>query len=401
MRGSIQKRGRKSWRLVFDLERNSFGDRRQKVVTYCGKKKDAETELARLISEFENGGFVDPSALMVGEYLASWLENRVKGNTSIKTFERYEEICQNHLIPALGGLKLAKLSPMHIQSHYAEAQKTGRRDGNGGLSARTVLHHHRILRQALKQAVRWRLIALDPTDAVVAPKPEHKEVAPLDEAQTAVLLEAAEGTTLYMPLLLAVTTGLRRGELLALRWKNVDLERGTLSVVESLEETREGGLRFKTPKTKRSRRSVTLPGITVDALRQHKSQQARLRLKLGLGRDADALVCGRFDGAPRSPRAFTKEFSRFIAGLRSKAKENQERPDIPHVTFHGLRHSHATQLLRAGIHPKIAQERLGHSTIATTLDLYSHVSDTMQDDAARRVDSALRVAINERTKDEH
>ena len=145
----------------------------------------------------------------------------------------------------------------------------------------------------------------------------------------------------------------------------------------------------------------SVPGITVDALRRHKHEQAQLRLRLGLGRDDDALVCGRFDGAPRSPRAFTKEFTRFIARLRSEAKENQEQPDIPHVTFHGLRHSHATQLLRAGIHPKIAQERLGHSTIATTLDLYSHVTDTMQDDAARRVDSAIRAAINERTKGEH
>jgi integrase len=151
---------------------------------------------------------------------------------------------------------------------------------------------------------------------------------------------------------------MRRGEVLGLRWQDVDLDRGVLSVVQALEETKDG-LRFKAPKTKHSRRKVTLPGITVEALRRHKVEQARLRLQLGLGRDDNALVCPRIDGKPRSPRAFTKEFTRLAA-----------KADIPPITFHGLRHSHATQLLQAGVHPKVAQERLGHSTIATTMDLY-------------------------------
>jgi integrase len=262
-----------------------------------------------------------------------------------------------------------------------------------------VLHHHRILRQALRQAVRWRLISIDPTDAVKPPKPERKDVELLDEKQTAAVLEAAEGKSLFIPILVAVTTGLRRGELLALKWRNVDLTRGVLTVVESLEETKEGGLRFKTPKTKGSRRSVTLPGITVDALRGHKTRQAERLLRLGIRQDAESLVCGRYDGKPRSPRAFTKEYTVFMETIRAAAPDGST--DIPRVTFHGLRHSHATQLLRSGIHPKIAQERLGHSTIAVTLDLYSHVSETMQDEAAQQVDIALRAAINARTSGEH
>ncbi len=274
--------------------------------------------------------------------------------------ERYAEICRNHLIPALGKHRLSKLTPLHVQDCYSEAQRQGRRDGNGGLSARTVLHHHRILRQALKQAVKWRLIAFDPTDAVRAPTPKAKKPETLDEAQTAAILEGAEGTSLCLPILLAVTTGLRRGEVLALRWKHIDLDRSTLSVVESLEETKDGGLQFKTPKTKGSCRSVTLPSITVEALKRYKVEQAQIRLRLGLGRDDDALVYGRFDGSPKSPRAFTKEFTRFVAKLRAETREHPKEPNIPPVTFHGLRHSHATQLLKAGIHPKIAQERLGH-----------------------------------------
>ena len=181
--------------------------------------------------------------------------------------------------------------------------------------------------------------------------------------------------------LLAVTTGLRRGEILGLRWQDVNLDRGILSVVQTLEQTREG-LRFKPPKTKRSRRVVTLPTVTIEALRHHRAEQARIRLQLGMGRDEEGLVCAKYDGQPRSPRNFTKEFTRLISRL-----------DIPHITFHGLRHSHATQLLGAGIHPKIAQERLGHSTIATTMDLYSHVTESMQEDAAARIDDALRAAI--------
>ena len=208
----------------------------------------------------------------------------------------------------------------------------------------------------------------------------------LDEDQTATLLEGAQDTTLYIPSLLAVTTGLRRGEILALRWRDVDFDRGTLAVTQSLEETKDG-LRFKQPKTKRSRRVVTLPSITIDALRRHRIEQAQLRLQLGLGRDDNGLVCSRYDGQPRSPRAFTKEFTRLVAKL-----------DIPRTTFHGLRHSHATQLLRAGIHPKIAQERLGHSTIATTMDLYSHVTDTMQEDAAAQIDAGLQAAIGKRKR---
>ncbi len=381
MRGSIQKRGKGKWRLVFDLERDHTGRRRQRVVTYKGNKKGAEAELVHLINEMEHGGFVEPHKLTVAEYLDRWLENYAVAGWAAKTNERYAEICRNHISPALGKHRLVKLAPMHIQSAYSKWLESGRRDGKGGLSARTVLHHHRVFKQALQQAVRWRLLSINPADAVVPPKPERKEISTVDEGQTAKLLKGAEGTTLYMPILLAVTTGLRRGEALALKWKDVDLDRGVLSVVRSLEETAEG-LRFKAPKTKLSRRNVTLPGVTVEALRRHKVEQAQLRLQLGLGRDEDALVCPRYDGKPRSPGAFTKEFTRLAAKL-----------DIPHITFHGLRHSHATQLLRAGVHPKVAQERLGHSTITTTMDLYSHVTKSMQEDAAARVDTALRTAM--------
>jgi integrase len=169
---------------------------------------------------------------------------------------------------------------------------------------------------------------------------------------------------------------MRRGEILALRWGNVDLDRGTVSVVESLEQTRARGLRFKSPKSGKGR-SITLPHFAIDELRRRKREQAEALLALGIRQDARTLVCATQDGSPRSPESFTTRYMEYV----SKA-------GVPRVRFHDLRHSHATQLLAAGVHPKIVQERLGHSSISMTLDIYSHVTATMQADAAARLDAA-------------
>jgi integrase len=180
--------------------------------------------------------------------------------------------------------------------------------------------------------------------------------------------------------IVAAQTGMRRGEILALRWKNVGDTSGIVRVVESLEQTK-WGLRFKPPKSGKAR-AVTLPGFAVDELRRLKREQAEELLKLGILQDGNTLLCARVDGEPMQPRSLTHEFTRLVACIK----------DLPRVRFHDLRHSHATQLLSAGVHPKIAQERLGHSTIAVTLDLYSHVTETMQEDAAARIDAAFRNA---------
>jgi integrase len=386
MRGSIQKRGKGSWRLVFDLDRDHTGKRRQKVVTFQGTKREADAELSRILAEIKNGGFVDPGSVTVREYLERWLKH-VATKTATKTHERYSEIVRLGLTPYLGQVKLAKLSPIHIQSAYAEALKSGRKKGDGGLSPRTVLHYHRILSQALKQAVKWQLLARNPADAVEPPRPKHKEMVALDEGQTAALIEHAEGTPLYMPILLAVTTGMRRGEVLALRWSDIDLDQRIVSINRTLEKSREGGLRFKRPKTAKSRRTISLAEITASALRQHRVEQAKLLLRLGVGWDDDGLVCIKSPGQPINPNTLTSGFASFIAS-----------GDLPKVRFHDLRHTHATHLLRAGVHPKIAQERLGHATIAVTLDLYSHVMPGMQEDAARKVDRALKTALGKRAE---
>jgi integrase len=211
------------------------------------------------------------------------------------------------------------------------------------------------------------------------PKVERQPIAVLTVEQSTHLLQAIKHTTTYWPVLIALATGMRRGEILALRWKNVDLDHGVVRVVGSLEQTRKGGLRFKATKTEKAR-AVTLPKFAVEELRRWKREQAEGLFALGVRQRPDTLVCARQDGDPKQPESLTHEFT-YLVG----------RADIPRVRFHDLRHTHATQLLASGVHPKIVQERLGHSTITVTMDLYSHVSETMQSDAAAKLDQAYRL----------
>lgn len=381
MRGHIRRQGRKSWAVVLDIGFDRRGRRRQKWHTVRGTKRDAEQELSRILRELDTGTYVEPTRLTVGEFLEQWLESHARRAVSAKTFERYAEIARKHLIPALGAHRLVDLRPLHVQTCYGEALVSGRRDGRGGLSAQTVVHHHRVLKQALKQAVRWQLLARNPADAVDPPRAQPTQPLALDEAATATLLRAAAGSRLYVPVLLAVATGLRRGELLALRWEDVDLAGARLSVCRALEQTREG-LSFKVPKTPRSRRSIALPALLVEALREHRKEQAEARLRFGPVYQDMGLLCPAVDGTPWNPRAFTKAFSVLA-----------RRAGFEGVRFHDLRHAHASHLLRYGVHPKVVSERLGHATVAITLDRYSHVLPGLQEDAALKVDAALRAAL--------
>ncbi len=382
--GHIRERSTRSWELRYSLGTNpATGKRRMATTTVKGDRRAAEKELRRLLRAVDTGEHVDPSRMTVKQWLTTWLED-VRAEVAPKSHERYSEIVQNFLNPALGNLPLVKLAPSHIQNAYTTWATGGRRDGKtGGLSPNSRRHIHRILKSALARAVEQQVVARNPADVFKKrlPKVERHELATLSTDQSAHLLEAIKHTRVYWPVLLALSTGMRRGEVLALRWKNVDLESATLRVMESLEQTK-AGLRFKTPKTDRTR-AVTLPSFAVEELSRLKLSQAEELLMLGIRQNPDTIVCSRADGLPLQPRSLTHEFTRLIRRLKK----------LPRVRLHDLRHSHATQLLLAGVHPKIVQERLGHSTITTTLDLYSHVTDTMQSDAAARLDAAFGAAI--------
>jgi len=382
--GHIRQRSPGSFELRYSLGTDpATGKRRIATTTVRGPRKKAERELRRLLRALDTGEHVDESRMTVRQWLAAWLD-AVRQEVSPKSHERYVDLVEGFLMPALGHLRLTKLAPTHIQAAYSDWAAGGRRDGKaGGLAPRTRRHLHRILKSALARAVEQQLLARNPADAFKKrlPKVERRKMVTLTVAQSGRLLDAIRHTRVYWPALIALATGLRRGEVLALRWASVDLDRGVVSVVESLEQTK-AGLRFKPPKTETTR-AVTLPVFAADELRRLKRQQAEDLLALGIRQTGQTLVCAREDGAPLQPRSLSHEFSRLMCRV----------PDLPRVRFHDLRHSHATQLLDAGVHPKIAQERLGHSTITTTLDLYSHVTATMQENAAARLDAAFRSAI--------
>jgi integrase len=244
---------------------------------------------------------------------------------------------------------------------------------------------HRILRQALEQAVQWGMLARNPADAVKPPKVERATMQTYDLGETAELLDAARGSRMFVPTTLAVLCGLRRGEILALRWRSLDLEQGQLSVNESLEQT-SAGLRFKETKSGRAR-TVAMSGTVVEELRAHRARQAQELFRVGIRLSPDTLVVARPDGEPIQPRSLTHEWQKLA-----------ERRSLRRIRFHDLRHAHATHLLASGVHPKIASERLGHSSVGITLDLYSHVTRGMQTDAASLVDAALQAAIKKRAE---
>ncbi|KQQ30938.1 integrase [Methylobacterium sp. Leaf125] len=381
MKGHIRERSPGRWAIILDAPDQETGKRRRKWHSFAGTKREAQKECARLITEMQGGDYVEPGKETLAKYLDRWLDN-MRSQVSPRSHERYAELARKNVVPLLGSVILTKLRPEQISAAYSKALVSGRRDGSGGLSPRTVHHMHRILRQALSQAVQWRILARNPADAVGGPKVEKTKMRALDAHETAQLLAHFRPTRMFTPVLLGALCGLRRGEVTALRWRAVDFAAGQLAIVESTEQTHRG-TRAKETKSGRSRR-VALPSIVADELRRQRIRQAEELLKLGVRLSDDDHVFAQADGMPVQPNSLTHEFTRILA--QSSA--------LPRIRFHDLRHSHATQMLASGIHPKIAQERLGHSSIGITLDLYSHVMPGMQEDAAAKVDAAMRAAID-------
>lgn len=385
MRGSIRERSPGHWAIIIEQRDPATGKRKRKWHSFKGTKRQTQIECARLVSAVNSGSYLEPSKTTVAAFLDRWIDH-TKAHLSPRSHERYSELARKNIVPLLGSVVLNKLRPAQVAEAYASALATGRRDGKGGLSPRTVHHMHRVLKQALGQAVKWELLNRNPCDAVDPPKVERATMQTFDLPQTAELIDALRGTRMLIPALLAVLCGLRRGEIAALRWGNVNLTAGQIAVVESAEETKDG-VRYKEPKNGRAR-TVALSSTMIDELRAHRTRQAEELLKLGVRVSNDSFVVAQTDASPLKPTSITHEWVRLLG-----------QTSLPRIRFHDLRHAHATHMLASGVHPKIASERLGHSKVGITLDLYSHVLPNMQADAVAQVDDALRVAINKRTKD--
>ena len=379
MRGSIIKRGKASWRIKFELEPDPDGTRRYFTETIRGKKGDAEAALARHVNAAHRGTLVDQDNQTVAVYLRGWLEGQ-RHSLAPCSVERYADIIERQTIPILGEIELQKLKPIHIRDWLSGMLNAGTR-GDGKLSARSVEHAYRVIRSALAAAVKLELVSRNVADAVDPPRVETEEIEILDADQIATVLAGLEASRLLPIVTLALNTGMRRGELLALRWS--DLDGGTVSVTRSLEQTRSGGLRFKAPKSKRGYRSITIPPNAVQVLNEHRRQQLELRMKLGMGKlDADALVFCDHNGDPIPPNTFSVTWARAIAKI----------PGAPRVTFHALRHTHANALIHAGRDVVKVSRRLGHHSPAFTLRVYAHEFDKLKGDGgcADAIEIALK-----------
>lgn len=379
MKGHIRSRGTGNWYAVIDIRDPATGKRRRKWHSLQATgKRQAQIECAGIISDIEGGTYLEPDKTTLAQFLVQWLEH-VKANVSPRTHERYNEIAIKNIVPLLGQVTLRQLKPVQVSQAYTKALASGRRSGKGGLSPQTVHHIHRVLKQALTQAVRWQLLIRNPADAVDPPKVERHRMTTYDMSQTAELLDAVRGTRIFIPALLAVLCGLRRGEIAALRWRSIDLANAQIAVVESAEQMN-GSVRLKETKSGRAR-TVAISGSVVEELRAHRMQQAQNMLRLGVRLLDDSYVAALADSSPMQPTFITHEWVRIISGTA-----------LPRVRFHDLRHAHATHMLASGVHPKVASERLGHSKVGITLDLYSHVMPGMQEDAVAKMDAALKAA---------
>jgi integrase len=290
-----------------------------------------------------------------------------------KTVERYTGLIRANIVPAIGTVRLSKLQPITISAAYSAAL--------AHLAPRTVQHMHRCLSQALKQAVRWRPLPRNPCDDCDPPRVERRDMKVWDVETISTALELSRSWRVHIPVVLAALCGLRRGEIAALRWRHVDLDRAQLSVIESAEQTK-NGVRLKSPKNGKGR-TVALPAIVVSELRAHRLRQAQDLLQLGVRLNDETFICAREDGEALQPNSIGHAWDRFLASTK-----------LPRIRFHDLRHSHATIMLKSNIHPKIVSERLGHSRVALTMDTYSHVIPGMQEGAAAAIDAAFGTALD-------
>jgi integrase len=366
-RGNIRRRGKASFELRFDLERMD-GKRQQRCVTVRGSLKDAQRELARLLAAADAGTLAEPSAMTVREYLEVWLGSTL--TQSPKTLERYRELAAHQIIPHLGEVKIQKLSPERVGQWHAALIAEG-------LAPRTVGHAHKVLGAALKQAVENGTLARNVTTIRRPPSVEQQEIEILNPDQIKAVLDGLAGHALHPIASLALATGMRRGELLALQWSEVDLDRAVLRVERSVEETR-SGLRVKPPKTKRGRRNIGLPPEAVATLREHRKRQIELRLLLGQG-GQPSLVFGTLEGEPLSPNGISRSWRQTCAARK-----------LPRVSFHALRHTHASMLIRAGVDVLTISRRLGHSSTSMTLDVYGHLIEGADAAAAKAIGEVLK-----------
>jgi len=369
--GSIYHRSDGRWAASISLE----GGKRKTL--YGKTRREVQEQLKIALHQQQQGVLVTGPQQKVGQFLVHWLEDVHKHTVRPRTYERYEAIIRLHLVPGIGHHLLQKLSPQHLQAFYTKKL-------DAGLSPTTVISFHKMLHLALDKAVQWNLISRNVCDAVTPPHVKRFEIQPLNSEQVQQLLAAAVGHRLEALFVLALATGMRRGELLALKWQDIHFATGTLQVRRVLTHmpaklNGKGGYVEAEPKTEKSRRNIAIATFAVEKLKQHRIRQLEEKLKAGPAwTEKDLVFCSMVGGHLLSSRIL---FAQFKALLKKAG--------LPDIRFHDLRHSSATMLLSIGVHPKVVQELLGHSQISMTMDIYSHVLPTMQQEAIGKLNNVL------------
>jgi integrase len=374
--GSIQKRG-DSWRLKYEGDRDAAGKRKTCYATVRGSKRQAQAELIRLLAARDTGAAVEIDKVSLATYLRGWLATAEAFAISRKTAERYKELIGYQIIPHLGTVPLQKLKGSHIAEWHAKLLNAGGRRGEP-LSALTVRHCHRLLHKALGDAMRRELVTRNAANLTAPPRVARKKMRILDAEQITIMLDKMQGTPIYPQIVVLLSTGMRRGELFGLQWRDGDLDGGKLRVERAVETTR-AGLRIKVPKTASGRRLIALPEAAVSVLRQHRKAVLETRIALGLGKlPDDAFIIGDIAGKARDPDGLTWSWRRLLAAR-----------GLPPVTLHSLRHSHASALIAAGMDIVTVSKRLGHGGPAITLGVYSHLFNKGDEAAAKMMDAVF------------
>jgi len=375
MRGHITKRGKNSYSVVVSLGRDpATGKYKYQWATVKGTKREAEKRLAELLHQLDNGSYVKPGKVTVGEYLERWLREYAKPNLSPRGYERYESITRVYLVPGLGNILLTQLRPEHIQRHYTAMQ-------DKGLSALTVKYHHTVIHKALQTAIKWGLVGRNAADGTDVPRGRRKDMQTWDDFEVRQFLEAAKSSAYYALFHTALFTGMRRSELLALQWRDITLHQ--VHVNRSLHQLRDKSYVFTQPKSARSRRTIALSPSSVLTLMEHREKQEGVRAVLGIPLKQDDLVFSGYEGEPLRPCTVSRAWTALAA-----------RAGLKVIRLHDARHTHASLMLKQGVHPKIVQERLGHASIQVTLDTYSHVAPGLQEAAAESFDKLVSPQYN-------
>lgn len=377
--GSVYKRKDGIWVAQATVGVDPATGKTKRKSFYGKTRKEAVDKMQKVLQAVNSGGYVEPSTVTLGEWMDRWLTEYKKPVLAPSTYESYHTLTRVHIKPALGSVPLAKLQANMLQGFYNEKLESGRHDGKGGLSSRAVRYLHTIVRQALQQAVKENLITRNVADATSPPSVKNKQMRPLAETELLTFLDTAKDDRLFAAYLLAATTGLRRGEILGLCWDSVDLDGSSVTVRRQMVAFKGRPKLEETTKSKSGRRSVALTDDAVRELKAHRKRQAQEKLLLGEAYQDSGLVFCKEDGTPLDPNEFTRRFQRLL-----------EKAGLPKVRLHDMRHTHASLLLARGVHPKVVQERLGHSSITMTLDLYSHLAPGLQEAAAASLNGLLK-----------